>query len=284
MMSLNKTVLITGCSTGFGKLAAKLFQKRGWNVIATMRTPSREKELTELENVLVARLDVTNQESISEAVKAGMDKFGRIDALINNAGFSGHGVLEQYTDEAIHNLFNTNVYGLIRVTREILPIMRKQREGVIVNVSSLSGLLASPLCSIYSSTKFAVEGFSEALALEYAPFNIKVKVVAPGAFETNLYSSMSNDLLNNGDEEVRGYCLKLINKMDETVKQMMEQTGEQADPQEVADKMYECVTEETPVHNVVGKDAEGLVHMRDTMSEKELLQMVSRMLVPELDD
>lgn len=277
-----KTVLITGCSSGFGKLTAKLFNKNGWNVIATMRSPEKETELTALSDVLVTKLDVTDQISISKAVAAAVAKFGSINVLVNNAGFSGAGIFEQWEERDIKAMFETNVFGLMRVTKEVLPHMRSKEEGVIINISSLAGLLGSPSSSVYSATKFAVEGLTEALAIEYAPFNIKFKTIAPGAYETNLYSSMDNSRFSNGDEQLRDYCLKMITKMNATVEQMIEQGNQTSDPQEVADKVFKCATEKTPIHNVSGKDAEDMRNMLKTMPENELMKMISDMIVPEI--
>lgn len=276
-----KTVLITGCSTGFGKLAAKKFQAEGWNVIATMRSPQKEAELTELNNVLVTKLDVADKQSISEAVAEGMAEFGRIDVLVNNAGISGVGVFEQWDEPKIYAMFETNVFGLMRVTREVLPVMRKQGEGAIINISSTAGLVGSPFASVYSAAKFAVEGLTEALALEYAPFNIKVKSIAPGAYETNLFTSIDYGTLEKGEEQIRDYSLKLSQKMNATVERMSLESGSKSDPQEVADKVYECATEKTPIHNVSGKDAEAMLHLKQSKSEEELMKTISDMLIPE---
>lgn len=277
-----KTALITGCSSGFGKLTAKLFHQNGWNIIATMRSPGKEIELNKLDNVLVVRLDVKDKQSVEEAVAEGFEKFGRIDALVNNAGVSGMGVFEQWDDEEINAMFNTNVFGLFNVTREVLPIMRKQEEGVIVNISSMAGLFGSPFSSVYSAAKFAVEGFTEAIALEYAPFNIKAKVVAPGAYETKLFTSMTHRMLQNGDEEIRNYSMKMAEKMNATLEKMRAEGNQESDPQEVADKIWQCATEETPIHNVSGKDAEAMLQMKKSMSEKELMKTVSDMFIPKI--
>lgn len=277
-----KTVLITGCSSGFGKLAAKLFNKNGWNVIATMRSPEKETELIELNDVLVVKLDVSDKQSISEAVSKGIEKFGRIDVLVNNAGVSGMGVFEQWDEEKINAMFNTNVFGLMNVTKEILPVMRKQNEGVIINISSMAGLFGSPFSVVYSAAKFAVEGLTEALALEYAPFNIKVKSIAPGAYETNLFTSIDYSTLDNGDEQIRDYSMKLSQKMNATMKQMRAEGNQESDPQEVADKIYKCATEETPIHNVSGNDAEAMLQMKKSMSEEELMKTISDMFVPKI--
>lgn len=278
-----KTVLITGCSSGFGKLTAKYFHKNGWNVIATMRTPEKESELTNLSNVLVAKLDVTDQKSVSAAIAAGVVKFGGIDVLVNNAGISGMGVFEQWDKQEIAATFETNVFGVMRVIKEVLPIMRKQQSGVIINISSAAGLIGAPFSSVYSAAKFAIEGLTEALSLEYAPFNIKTKVIAPGAYETNLFTSINNRILGNGDEQIRNYSLKLGKRMNATIEQMRQQGDQESDPQEVAEKVYECATEDTPIHNVSGDDVQAVLHMKKTMSEDELMKTISDMFVPAIE-
>ncbi len=275
-----KTILITGCSSGFGKQTAKLFQSKGWNVIATMRSPEKETELAGLENTLLCRLDVTDPQSIREVVDRSLDAFGRIDVLVNNAGISGVGVFEQWDENRIHGLFDTNVFGMMRVTKTVLPVMRRQGEGTIINISSVSALIGIPFSSVYSAAKFAVEGLTEALALEYAPFNISVKAIAPGSYETNLYTSMDEGILANGDDQIRAYSAKLVTKMNDAVARMAQQGDETSDPREVAEKVYECATEETPIHNVSGRDAESLLQMKKTLPEQEMSQFISDLLVP----
>jgi NADP-dependent 3-hydroxy acid dehydrogenase YdfG len=162
---MNKTILITGASSGIGKDTSKLFQLKGWNVIATMRSPEKELELTKLDNTLVVRLDVLELDSIQNAVEEGVQRFGKIDVLVNNAGYGAYGPLEAFPRESVLRQFNTNVIGLLDVTRALLPHFRKNKNGVIVNISSIGGKMTFPLGSLYHGTKFAVEGISEALRL-----------------------------------------------------------------------------------------------------------------------
>ncbi|NEQ71286.1 MAG: SDR family oxidoreductase [Symploca sp. SIO2D2] len=275
-----KTVLITGCSSGFGKLAAKKFQQEGWNVVATMRSPEKETELTQLDNVLVTRLDVTDKETVAEAVNQGIEKFGAIDVLVNNAGYGGHAYLEQFTEEQIYAMFETNVFGVMRVCRAVLPYMRQQKGGTIINVTSMAGYIGLSLGSTYSASKFAVEGLTEGMALEYKPFNIKVKAVAPGAFGTNFTAANDNNL-ENGDDELKPYAQKIAAHFAALAEQMKKQGGKDADPQEVADKIYECATTETPVHNIVGADAEMLMGMINSMSRQDFINQMGVMLTPQ---
>ncbi|MGB0384384.1 MAG: SDR family oxidoreductase [Ardenticatenaceae bacterium] len=278
---MSKTVLITGCSSGFGKLAAKTFQQEGWNVVATMRSPHKETELNQLDNVLVTRLDVTDQESVTQAVEQGMETFGSIDVLVNNAGYGGRALFEQFSEETIYGMYETNVFGLMRVSRAVLPIMRQQEGGTIINVTSMGGLVGVPLLSVYSSTKFAVEGLSEAMAIEYAPLNIKVKTVAPGAFETRFSANTDNNL-QHGDEEVKAHAKKLSDHLNAVGARMRQQGGKEADPQDVADIIYKCATTDTPIHNIVGADAEMLIGMKNSMPHQAFLDQIAAMTVSQM--
>jgi NAD(P)-dependent dehydrogenase (short-subunit alcohol dehydrogenase family) len=179
-----KTIFVTGASSGIGKATVDLFSERGWQVVATMRNPDAHTEMNHRPNVLILPLDVTDTLSIARAIEAAVIRFGRIDVLLNNAGYGMFGVFELADDEQIEAQFNTNVFGLMRVTKAILPMMRQQRSGTIINVSSIVGRLTSPLYSLYSSTKFAVEGFSETLYYELRPFGIKIKLIEPGPIQT----------------------------------------------------------------------------------------------------
>lgn len=177
---MTKTVLITGCSSGFGAASARLFAERGWNVIATMRNPKDGASLADLDRVLVTRLDVQTSDTIESAVTEGLARFGRIDALVNNAGFGLFGLFEGTSREKIQEQFDVNVFGMMDVTRAILPHFRGQKAGVIVNVSSGAGIFGLPMISLYNASKFALEGFSESLSYELAPLGVTVKIVEPG--------------------------------------------------------------------------------------------------------
>src|SRR5438445_735070 len=148
-----KTALITGASSGFGKAAAKLFGENGWNVVATMRRPEAERELVGLDDMLVTRLDVQDQTSIAEAIEAGIARFGRIDALINNAGFGLFGLFEATPRAKVREQFDVNVFGVMDVTRSILPHFRENKGGLILNVSSGAGVFALPMISLYCASK-----------------------------------------------------------------------------------------------------------------------------------
>lgn len=177
-----QTVLITGASTGFGAAFTRRFAAAGWNVIATMRNPDGGDgpALAALPDVLVTRLDVEAPDSIEAAVAAGISRFGAIDAVINNAGFGLFGVFEETPVAQIRTQLEVNLFGVMAVTRAVLPHLRGRGRGVIANISSGAGVFTLPMASSYCASKFALEGFSEALAYELAGLGVVVKIIEPG--------------------------------------------------------------------------------------------------------
>ncbi len=272
-----KTVLITGCSSGIGRLSALTFQKQGWNVAATMRNPDKETQLTSLDNVLVMPLDVTDAGSIHAAIQKTTGHFGSLDVVVNNAGRGMHAPLEVSTDDMIREIFETNVFGVMRVCRAAIPVMRKQGSGCLINVTSMAGYIGLPLETTYCATKFAVEGMTEALAWEMKPFNIRVTSVAPGAYLQTSFSSNANDgSLFAGDPELekatRGF-------REHFMAAVRNEGGDSADPQAVADQIYKCAIDETPVSNPVGTDAALIVSLME-FSREEFLGKVKPFLLP----
>ncbi len=179
-----KTVFITGSSTGIGRATALHFHQQGWNVAASMRRPEQETSLQTLPNVFCPKLDVTDSVSIQNAVAETIKRFGKIDAVVNNAGYGLIGPFEGATEEQIKRQFATNLFGVMAMTKAVLPHFRSQRSGFIVNVSSMGGRIVFPLYSLYLSSKFALEGFSESLMYELAPLGIKVKIIEPASTHT----------------------------------------------------------------------------------------------------
>ena len=179
--------LITGCSTGFGRELATILLGRGYRVAATAREAAKLADLVRGHDAtaLALKLDVDKPADVAAAVEATRKKFGRIDVLVNNAGYGYLSAVEEGEDEEIRAMFETNVFGLAAMTRAVLPIMRAQKSGAIVNISSQGGFIGFPGTGYYNATKFAVEGLSEALAKEVAPFGIKVLIVEPGPFRTD---------------------------------------------------------------------------------------------------
>lgn len=183
--TMKQTIFITGASSGTGKATATLFLKHGWNVVATMRDPSKETELSQSSDVLVTRLDVQDQSSIEDAVKAAIERFGRIDVLCNNAGYGQYGLFEALPREQMQKQFDVNVFGVMDVTRKVLPHFRANQRGTIINVGSGAGIFGLPVATAYCASKFALEGFTEALSYELASQHITVKLVTP-------YSGVAN--------------------------------------------------------------------------------------------
>lgn len=233
---MNKVILITGASSGIGKETAKLFQTKNWKVAATMRSPEKAEDLQRIADIETFRLDVTNVDSIKSALAATLEKFGRIDAIVNNAGYGLVGAFEAASAEQIEKQFQTNVFGVMNVCREILPVFREQKKGIIVNVASMGGRITFPLYSLYHATKWAVEGFSESLQYELEQFNIRVKIIEPGPIKTDFYDR-SQDLTRR--EGLTAYDWFIDKAMPN-----MQKAGENApDGSIVAETIYEAVTD-----------------------------------------
>ncbi|MCJ8159947.1 oxidoreductase [Sphingomonas sp. LaA6.9] len=200
-----KTWFITGASRGFGLRIARLALAQGDNVVATARSAATViKALGEHPNLLAVPLDVTDEDQARAAAASAFERFGRIDVLLNNAGFGLLGAVEEATAEEVETLYRTNVFGLLAVTRAVLPYMRERRSGRILNISSIGGYRAGPGFGVYCSTKFAVEGLSEALHHELAPLGIHVTVVEPGYFRTDFLDSSSLTVSLNRIDDYNG--------------------------------------------------------------------------------
>ncbi|MFA5104495.1 MAG: SDR family oxidoreductase [Candidatus Margulisiibacteriota bacterium] len=196
-----KTVLITGSSKGIGKATAELFSKKGWNVAATMRDPGKYA----VPGCLCLELDVTKPDTIKKALKETLERFGSIDVAVNNAGYGAVGPFETSSREQIMRQFETNLFGLMEVTKNVLPHFRDKRDGMIINVTSVAGRMSFPLYSLYNSTKWAVEGFSEALRFELEPFNIKIKIIEPALIKTEFGGSSADVISAGGIKEYEDF-------------------------------------------------------------------------------
>lgn len=265
---MNKTILITGTSSGIGRATAQYFQSKGWNVVATMRQPAQETELTQLENVLVTRLDVQDSASIQAAVEAGLKRFGRIDALLNNAGYGAYGPLEATPPEKIRRQFEVNVLGLLATTQALLPHFRANRSGIILNVSSIGGRMTFPLGTLYHGSKFAVEGLSEALHFELAPLGIRVKIIEPGGVKTD-FAGRSFDFSNN--PELTEYQ-PLVQATFAALEPMVAMASP---PQLVAEAIYGAATDDTPqLRYEAGPDAVQLLALRRTTDDPTFMAFI----------
>ncbi|MES0812452.1 SDR family oxidoreductase [Roseibium sp. SCPC15] len=258
---MSGTILITGASTGIGRTTAELFLNNGWNVVATMRSPENAGDLADHANALVTRLDVTDETSIASAVDQAWSRFGRIDVLLNNAGYGAYGPLEATPMDKIRRQFDTNVIGLLAVTKAVLPIFRTQKSGTIVNISSIGGQMTFPLGTLYHGTKFAVEGLSEALHFELEAIGVKMKIVEPGMIRTD-FGGRSFDFSN--DETMSEY--------QETIQKLFAVFGEAAnggsDPSVVADVIWQAVTDGTnQLRYRAGADAEEFLDNRKNLDD-----------------
>ena len=274
------TVLITGCSSGFGLLAALAFARRGDRVIATMRDPRKGGELvraaaTEKLAITVSALDVCDAASVDRAVAEAVATAERIDVLVNNAGIELRSSIEDAADEDVRRQFDTNVFGTLRVIRAVLPVMRRQRSGTIVNVSSIAGLVARPYGGLYSATKHALEAITEALHFEVQPFGIRVVAIEPGQYGTRL---LDNAFPGRGFNERSAYW-DHSTRFDVALTKLRP-GGKPGDPQEVADMIVQAAhAESPPLRWLAGQDA----HMIGTAHKQMDFESYERAMRESLD-
>ncbi|MGX7001911.1 oxidoreductase [Caballeronia sp. KNU42] len=256
----NPVWLITGCSTGFGRELAKLVLERGWRAVVTARDPSKLADLAEGygERALVLQLDVTERKQIADVVAKSQKHFGRIDALVNNAGYGYLAAIEEGEDDAVRAMFETNVFGLVDMTKAVLPIMRAQKNGLIVNISSIGGITSFAATGYYHGTKYAVEGISESLAIEVKPLGIDVLVVEPGPFRTN----WAGPSIKQSATRIDDYA----GTAGERRKQTEARSGNQAgDPVRAAQAIIDAALSDTPpLRLLLGKAALELARKKVT--------------------
>ncbi|WP_024443356.1 MULTISPECIES: oxidoreductase [unclassified Mycobacterium] len=260
---------ITGASRGFGLQIARDLLDRGHQVVATARDAATVTEaLGENDNVLAVALDVTDETQARQAVQAAVDRFGRIDVLINNAGRGLLGAVEEATDAEVRAVYETNVFGLLTVTRAVTPVLRAQRSGTIVNISSVGGFVSSPGWGVYASTKFAVEALSEALHAELQPLGIHAMVVEPGYFRTDFLDSSSLQIQQNTIDD---YAEGPAGKMRTTAADRNhDQPG---DPVKAAAAIIDVVeSERPPVRLLLGNDTIAAVEGKLAHVQAELAQ------------
>ena len=256
---MEKVILITGASTGIGRETVKLFQAKSWKVAATMRRPEEHEDLQHIVDVECIRLDVTDIDSIKTAIAATLEKFGRIDAVVNNAGYGVVGPFEATTVEQVQRQIDTNLIGLMNVCREIIPYFREQKRGHIVNIASVGGRMTFPIYSVYHATKWAVEGFSESLQHELDQFNIRVKIIEPGPIKSDFYDRTAVIAKREG---LHAYD----NFVDKVLPNMQKAGAEAPDGGVVAQTIYDAVTD-------------GSIRLRYGVNTKGML--VARRLLPD---
>jgi NADP-dependent 3-hydroxy acid dehydrogenase YdfG len=270
-----KTILITGASSGIGKAAAKKFAAEGWNVIATMRSPEKEQELSSIENIFITRLDVEDNDSIGKAVQAGIETFGKIDTLLNNAGMGLLGPFELATREQVRKQFDINVFGLMDVTRAILPHFRANRAGTIINISSQGGRVTFPNISLYHATKFAIEGFSEALSYELISQNIRLKIVEPGSTVSNFSAAINN----TASETIKDYDSFAKIAMDNWFKYDTQQSASE----DIAAVIYTAATDENDqLRYMAGRDTEHYFEVRQSKTDQEYVDYMRNRFTSEI--
>lgn len=267
---MQKTIFITGASSGLGKATAKLFQSKGWNVIATMRSPEKETELSQLKNVTLLPLDVTNLEQIQETVKKAIE-LHPIDVVFNNAGYGLIGALEALTDEQIVKQLDTNLLGVIRVTQAFIPYFRKNRKGLFITTTSIGGLLTFPLDSLYHATKWALEGWSESMSFELALHNVGIKTIAPGGIKTNFAGEALAVANHLAYEEGMQKLFELMNP-------------DNFEPVEwIADVVYEAATDgKNQLRYVAGEFANQLYNRRLEIGSEAAVQEMKQMAFGDL--
>lgn len=250
-MSTGKVVLVTGASSGIGRAAAEMLAERGFRVFGTSRRPAARETSS---RVQMLPLDVRSEESARACVDTVLQEAGRIDVLVNNAGHSLAGALEETTMEQAKDLFETNFFGAVRMVQAVLPAMRRQRSGQIINMSSLAGLVPAPFMGIYNASKFALEGYSESLRHELQPLNIRVSLVEPGFIKTDLARNAqlgANPIPDYEPWRRRG--LESLSRFEERA----------PGPAIVADRILRMIESDSPpVRSLVGKDASRIAPLR----------------------
>ncbi|PJZ59303.1 SDR family oxidoreductase [Leptospira barantonii] len=267
-----KTVLITGSSSGIGKAAAKYFQAKGWNVIATMRSPEKDQDLKNLPNLLCTKLDVTKPDTIEKAIGEGIKTFGEIDVLVNNAGYGLVGPFEGASKEQIQRQFDTNVFGAMDVIQKILPHFRSNKKGLIINVASMGGRITFPLYSLYHSTKWALEGFTESLQYELSPFGIRVKLIEPGAIATDFIGRSSDSTSDQAPGEYKKFSDAVFKNMEDAMMTSRSET--------VAKVIFKAAKSSSKrLRYVVGMDAKALLGLRKFLSDGVLFSVMKLALL-----
>ena len=276
-MNDQKVVIVTGSSSGIGLESALLLARNGYITYATMRSPEKDtsiKTAVQKEGlpIRVVQLDVTDDNSVKNAVDHIISEAGRIDVLVNNAGYSLGGALEDLSMEEIKSQYETNLFGLIRVIQAVLPTMRKQRSGRILNISSGTGIFGFPGISAYVSTKFAVEGLSESIAYELEPFGIKVILIEPGFVKTNFINAMV--VAKKSQDRASPYS-ELMQKLMANASELAKNAS---DAELVANVIVDAASNPNPrLRYLAGKDVESWAAGKKNMDELEFLNMIKKL-------
>ncbi len=264
---MSKVVLITGASSGMGKLTAEFLSQNGYIVYAGSRDQNIVQNESNLKNIYI---DVTKTQTIKNAISTIIQNEGKIDVLVNNAGYGLLATVEEGTDEEMFNQFDVNVFGLLKVTREVLPYMRKANNGVIINISSFLGKMGLPLLTHYNASKYAVEGIVDSLRFETLPFNIRVHSIQSGLFSTNFVKSglVANAATTGEDSPYKDLVTHFAPIVAKAI-------NEGPSPQPIADAVKNIIeNEEADIFIPIGSEAETFMPMRKELSDKEFEQKV----------
>jgi NAD(P)-dependent dehydrogenase (short-subunit alcohol dehydrogenase family) len=265
---MSSTIFITGSSTGLGRATAQLFAARGWNVIATMRSPHKEAELGALPGVTLVALDVRRLDQIDSAVRQALG-LGPVDVVFNNAGYALSGPFEGATDDQIVAEIETNLLGAMRVAHAFIPALRERGSGTIITTSSIGGHITYPLNSVYHATKWALEGFSESLAFELAPFGVRVKTVAPGGIRTD-FTGRSLVLTQH---PAYAALLERVTAVFMDPKRR----AEGSTPEQIAETVYEAATDGSDrVTYLAGEDAKRSLAQRVAVGAESFRKAVAK--------
>ena len=278
-MSVNKdkVAIVTGSATGIGYETAIHLAKNGFYTYASMRNLPKADKISKIAKsqnlpLRVIQLDVTDDISITKAIGTVINESGKVDVLVNNAGYGLVGSIEDMSIEELKAQYETNVFGVFRVTKEVLPHMRKQHGGSIINISSIAGRIALPLYSAYVSTKFALEGLSESMAYELEPFGIRVVIIEPGAIKSNFRREQAA----KGSSENSPYS-SMMQSPSKAIEKMLK---DRLNPEEVAKTIVQAIENSKPkLRYIVGKDAEELIEFRRKSSDEEFFQIIGQNIV-----
>lgn len=263
---MDNTIFITGASSGIGKAAARLFASKGWNVIATMRTPENETELNQLQNVTVLQLDVTQLQQIHETVRKILDTH-QVDVVFNNAGYALMGALEAVSDEEIRAQMETNFFGVVRVTKAFIPYFREKGKGLFITTGSSAGLAGFPMGSVYDASKWAIEGWSESLSYELAEFNIGIKTIEPGMVAT--------EIMNKSPMVAHPAYDRLLNNFITAITRQEIMTT----PEQIAEVVYGAATDGSKkLRYVCGEDAVALYRHRLEVGDEAFREGIFEMM------
>jgi NADP-dependent 3-hydroxy acid dehydrogenase YdfG len=263
----SRVILITGCSSGFGRAFAQYFLSHGQKVVVTARKTDAIQDFAEKfpATSLVLPLDVNDENSVNSVISKTLETFGQVDVLINNAGYSLFGVFESYSEAEYRLQMETNFFGAMRVTQAVLPIMRKQKSGHVIQISSVGGVVANPMISVYNASKFALEGFTEALAKETAAFNVKFTIVQPGGFKTDI--ATKNLVTPSSTEDIAEYAA-VVDAMKKFQEYLQNPPG---DPNKAAAAVLQVIqSPNPPLRLPLGADS---VHMIKEKLDQQLKEI-----------